>query len=30
TNAVFAWVDERADESSRFMLKKMKEELGLA
>ncbi|WP_339179024.1 sugar phosphate isomerase/epimerase [Bacillus sp. FSL R5-0560] len=30
TNAVFAWIDERADESSRFMLKKMKEELGLA
>ncbi|MED1017186.1 sugar phosphate isomerase/epimerase [Bacillus atrophaeus] len=30
TNAVFAWVDEKADESSRFMLRKMKEELGLA
>ncbi|MCY8496800.1 sugar phosphate isomerase/epimerase [Bacillus atrophaeus] len=30
TNAVFAWVDERADESSRLMLRKMKEELGLA
>lgn len=30
TNAVFAWVDERADESSRFMLKKLKEELGMA
>ncbi|MCC9021958.1 sugar phosphate isomerase/epimerase family protein [Bacillus nakamurai] len=30
TNAVFAWGDERADESSRFMLQKMKEELGLA
>ncbi|MHA7766864.1 sugar phosphate isomerase/epimerase family protein [Bacillus atrophaeus] len=30
TNAVFAWVDQRADESSRFMLRKMKEELGLA
>ncbi|MCY8519411.1 sugar phosphate isomerase/epimerase family protein [Bacillus atrophaeus] len=29
TNAVFAWVDERADESSRLMLRKMKEELGL-
>ncbi|RYM04948.1 sugar phosphate isomerase/epimerase [Sporolactobacillus sp. THM7-7] len=28
TNAVFAWVD-KADESSRFMLKKMKEGLGL-
>ncbi|MCY8986223.1 sugar phosphate isomerase/epimerase family protein [Bacillus atrophaeus] len=30
TNAVFAWVDEKADESSRLMLRKMKEELGLA
>ncbi|WNV79695.1 sugar phosphate isomerase/epimerase [Bacillus atrophaeus] len=30
TNAVFAWVDEKADESSRFMLRKMKEALGLA
>lgn len=29
TNAVFAWVDQKADESSRFMLRKMKEELGL-
>ena len=27
TNAVFAWVDERADESSRFMLEKLKQEL---
>ncbi len=30
TNAVFAWVGERADESSRIMLKKLKEELGMA
>lgn len=29
TNAVFAWVD-KADESSKFMLEKMKEGLGLA
>ncbi|MED1738044.1 sugar phosphate isomerase/epimerase [Bacillus swezeyi] len=27
TNAVFAWVDKRADESSRFMLEKLKQEL---